>query len=43
MLSFGGSGDKLLVVATNENTNIPNNMHLYYFTGAGTSSNPTSA
>ena len=43
MLSFGGSGNKLLAVATNENTNNPNYMHLYYFTGAGTDSYPTSA
>ena len=40
MLSVGGSGDKLLAVATNEDTINSHSMHLYYFTGAGGSSVP---
>jgi len=36
LLSFGGSGEKLLAVATNEDQTISNSIHLYYFTGAGT-------
>ena len=43
MLSFGGSGDKLLAVATNEDPINPDSMHLYYFTGAGTVAHPTSS
>ena len=35
MLSFGGSGDKLLAVATNEDLINSNAMHLYYLIGAG--------
>jgi len=42
MLSFGGLGDKLVAVATNEDTMNMYYMHLYYLTGAGTSSLPTS-
>ena len=36
-LSFGGLGDKLLAVATNEDPINTNYMNLYYFTGAGIS------
>ena len=43
MLSFGGLGNKLLAVATNEDIINTKYIHLYYFTGAGTSSYPTSA
>ena len=43
MLSFGGSGDKLIVVATNEDPTNPNPLHIYYFTGAGGSTHPSSA
>jgi hypothetical protein len=43
MLSFGGSGDELFVVSSNEDTVTPNLMHIYYFTGAGISTPPTSA
>jgi hypothetical protein len=43
MLSFGGSGDKLLAVATNEDPMNLHSMHLYYFTGAGTGAHPTSS
>ena len=42
MLSFGGSGDKLIAVATNEDPDNTNYMHLYYLKGAGTSLNPNS-
>lgn len=42
LLSFGGSGEKLLAVATNEDPTNHNFMHLYYFTGAGTFSDSTS-
>ncbi len=41
MLSFGGSGGKLFVVSTNEDTVIPKLMHIYYFTGTLTSTTPT--
>ena len=41
MLSFGGSGDKLIVVATNEDPTNPNPLHIYYFTGAGGSTYPS--
>ena len=37
MLSFGGSGDKLVAVATNQDAIKMYFMYLYYFTGAGTS------
>ena len=43
MLSFGGSGDKLLAVATNEDPIVSHSMHFYYFTGAGTGAHPTSS
>ena len=42
MLSFGGSGDKLLGVASNEDLINNNYWNLYYLTGAGTDSYPTS-
>ena len=35
MLSFGGFGDKLFAVATNEDLINLNQMHIYYLTGAG--------
>ena len=41
ILSFGGSGDKLLVVSTNEHTFTPNFMNIYYFTQAGISTAPS--
>ena len=43
MLSFGGSGDKLLAVATSEDLINPNPMHLYYLTGAGGSTYASTA
>ena len=43
MLSFGGSGDNLLAVATNEDTINSHSMHLYYFSGAGTNEHPGSS
>ena len=43
LISFGGSGDKLLAVATNEDPINTNYMNLYYFTGAGTSALASSA
>jgi hypothetical protein len=43
MLSFGGLGDKLLAVGTNEDPINKNCWHIYYLTGAGTDSYPISA
>ena len=42
-LSFGGLGDKLLQVVTNEDTKNPNYIYLIYLTGAGTSTTPLTA
>jgi hypothetical protein len=43
MLSFGGSGDKLLAVATNEDPINPNPFHIYYLTGVGGLTYPSTA
>jgi hypothetical protein len=40
-LSFGGSGDKLLQVLTNEDTINPDYMRLIYLTSAGSSATPS--
>ena len=40
-LSFGGLGDKLLQVVTNEDTTTPDYMRLIYLTGAGASAIPS--